>query len=111
MYQRYANPLELLDAMIDTGRLYEFVREVINIRNEEMEDKTAWEVWLHRVFDMSWHEFRESLNDKSSTTKAAPTHERLTETVRTSAQMLMNFCPDGGGEQDGTVQTIGNDSG
>lgn len=97
--------------MIQTGRLYEFTREMIQIRNEEMEEQTAWEVWLHRVFEQSWSEFRASLNDKSSTNDAAPTHEKLTETVRTSAQMLKNFCPVSGGEQDGTVQTDGNDSG
>lgn len=97
--------------MIQSGRLYEFMCEMLHIRNEEMEEKTIWEVWLHKVFDMNWHEFRESLNDKSSTTEAAPTQEKLQETVRTSAQMLMSFCPDGGGEQDGTVQIDGNDSG
>lgn len=111
MFQRYSNPLELMDMMIQSGRLCEFMTEMLHIRNEEMEEKTLWEVWLHKVYDMNWNEFRESLNDKSSTTDAAPTHEKLTETVRASAQMLMNFCPDGGGEQDGTVQTDGNDSG
>ena len=102
--------MELLDTMIQSGRLYEFIREMIHILNEEMEEQTAWEVWLHKIFHMEWAEFRASLNDKSST-NAAPTHEELKDTVRDSAQMLMNFCPDGGGEQDGTVQIDGNDSG
>ena len=97
--------------MIQTGRLCEFIRELFHIRNEEMEEETAWEVWLHKVFHMEWAEFRASLNDKSSTNNAAPTHEKLEQTVRDSAKMLMNFCPDGGGEQDGTVQIDGNDSG
>lgn len=76
-----------------------------------MEEQTAWEVWLHKVYEQSWPDFRASLNDSNST-DAAPTQEELEKTVRESAQLLMNFCPDGGGgEQDGTVQTDGNDSG
>lgn len=97
--------------MIQSGRLEEFLREMLHIRKEEMEDKAQWEAWLHKVWDMDWPEYYASRNDKSSTTDAAPTQEKLKETVRESAQMLMNFCPDGGGEQDGTVQIIGNDSG
>lgn len=97
--------------MIDSGRLEEFVREMLHIRNEEMEEDCAWEVWLHKVFDStSYKEYRESLNDTSST-NAAPTHEKLKQTVSDSAEMLKNFCPYGGGEQVGTVQTTGDDSG
>lgn len=97
--------------MIQSGRLEEFLREMLHIRKEEMEDKAQWEAWLHKIWDMDWPEYYASRHDKSSTTEAAPTHERLTETVRASAQMLMNFCPDSGGEQDGTVPTDGKDSG
>ena len=100
-----------MDVMIQSGRLFEFIREMLQIRNEEMEEETAWEFWLHKVFEQSWADFRASLNDTSST-NAAPTHEELMKTVSESAQLLKNFCPDGGGEeQHGTVQTDGNDSG
>lgn len=75
-----------------------------------MEEETAWEFWLHKVFEQSWADFRASLNDTSST-NAAPTHEELKKTVSESANMLMNFCPYGGGEQGGTVQIAGDDSG
>ena len=109
MYQRYSNPLELLDLMIQTGRLEEFLREMFRIRNEDKEDEMTWEYWLHRVWGMDWKDYYASRNDKSSTTEAAPPQEELKETVNYSAQMLMGFCPDSGGEQDGTVQTDGND--
>ena len=96
--------------MIQTGRLGEFIDSVIDIRNEEMEEQAAWEVWLHKEFVQSWKDFR-AQNDKSSTTNAAPTQEELKKTVSESAKLLMNFCPDGGGGQDGTVQIDGNNSG
>lgn len=97
--------------MIDTGRLEEFLCEMLHFRKEENEDEMTWEYWLHRVYGMDWNEYYASRNDMSSTTEAAPTHEKLEKTVRESAQMLMTFCPDGGGEQVGTVQIDGNDSG
>lgn len=96
--------------MIQSGRLLEFIREMLKIRNEELEEKTAWEVWLHKIFHQDWQDFRASLNDTNST-NAAPTHEDLKKTVSESAQMLMNFRPDGGGGQDEAVRTDGNDSG
>ena len=111
LYQRYSNPLELLDLMIQSGRLEEFLHEMLHIRKEEMEDKSLWEAWLHKIWDMEWSDYYASRNKKSSTTNAAPPKEKLTETVRTSEQILMNFCPYGGGEQGGTVPTDGKDSG
>jgi hypothetical protein len=103
--------MELLDNMLETGRLEGFVSEIIKTVNEELEEKTLWEYWLHKVWNMDWPDYYASRNDKSSTTEAAPPEEELKDTVSFSAQMLMGFCPDSGGEQDGTVQTDGNDSG
>ena len=73
-----------MDMMIQSGRLFEFVREIINIRNEEVKEESAWEVWLHKVFNQDWPEYLASLNDTSST-NAAPTHEELQKTVSESA--------------------------
>lgn len=96
--------------MIETQRLEEFVNEVMEIRRDETLEKTRWEYWLHKDFVRSWPDYLAALNDNSST-NAAPTQDELKQTVSESAAMLMNFRPDSGGEQDGTVQTIGDDSG
>jgi hypothetical protein len=110
MYQRYSNPLEIMDVMIDSGRLFEFICEMFAIRREEIEEKQMWEYWLHKVWEGSYAQFRESaLNDENN--NAAPTHEDLSRIASESANMLMNFCPDGGGEQHGTVQAVGDNSG
>ena len=99
-----------MDMMIQTGRLHEFVCEVIKTRNEEKEEETAWEFWLHKVFEGSWADFRASLNDNS--TKAAPTRKELADTVKQSGNILANFHPQkAGGEQNGTVQAVGDNSG
>ena len=79
--------------------------EIIKTHNEEMEDKTIWEYYLHKVFDKSLKEFKESLAEQK---KAAPTQEEIEETVLASFEMLEGFSLRGGA-QDGTIQTAGDD--
>lgn len=97
--------------MIDSGRLLEFIHEMFMIRKEEIEDKQMWEIWLHKVFEGSFAQFRDSTLNDMNGNNAAPTHEDLSRIASDSAKLLENFCPDGGGGQNGTVQAIRNDSG
>lgn len=108
LFQRYANPYPLLEGMISTGRLCEFVEEFIKTHNEEEEHKATWEFWLHKVFDKSWEEFRESLNTTETTENAAPPQAEMEETIRASFAMLEGFSLGGGA--DGTIQAAGNNS-
>ena len=109
LFQRYSSPMVYLDRMIATGRLHEFVDEFVNIKNEEMEDKTLWEVWLHRIFDKGFDEFKKSLRGE---TKAAPTLEELKSIAMESKNIMAGFVPDEGlVNRSGTVQAVGDDSG
>ena len=69
IYQRYANPFPLMDGMLRTHRLTEFVNQFVETYNEEQKDKALWDIWLHRVFDKSYNEFVAGLEGRS---KAAP---------------------------------------
>ena len=100
--------MTLLDRMISSGRLHEFVDEFVRIYNEEQEDKTLWEVWLHRIFDKSFAEFKNSLNQ---TEKAAPTPEELRSIAQDSMNILAGFAPMKGCVQDGNLQDAGHDCG
>lgn len=90
LFHRYASPMVILDKMISAGRLTEFVREFVSIRNEELVDKTRWEFWLHRVFDMSFGDF---LARSAEDTPEEINAEELTETVNHSLNMVNSFCP------------------
>lgn len=82
----------------------------ITTYNEEQEEKTLWEFWLHKVFDKtSYADFRDRMKQKTET--AAPTQIDLNETVQTSFQMLAGFSLRGGAQEDGTIQTAGYNSG
>ena len=101
--------MTLLNRMIRMRRLEEFVCELVNIHNEEMEDKTLWDIWLHRIFDKGFDEFRKSVSGEKT---AAPTSEELKSTVMESKNILAGFVPDEGlVDRGGTVQAAGNDSG
>lgn len=89
LFKRYANPLVLLDSMIRTHRFSEFIREFVNITNEELEDHTLWELWLHRVINQDWNEYYNQV--KSQRTERVPSTVALETTVKESAEMLSGF--------------------
>ena len=102
--------MDYLDRMIATGRLEEFVDRFITLYNEEMEDKTLWEIWLHRIHDKGFDEFKKSISGKPQT--AAPTPEEIKSIAMDSKDILASFVPDKGlVNGNGTVQTAGNNSG
>ncbi len=92
LFSKYASPLVLLDRMIATRRLNEFVKEFVKIHNEDTEDHAAWDVWLHKVFDMDFPEFLSRLNNKKAQ-EELPSQEALEETVKESMGIISNFCP------------------
>ena len=93
--------------MLDTGRLSRFVSEIIKMVNEETEEKTLWEYWLHKDWERSWSAFLKSRNDKPH---AAPTHEETLDIVKESMSMMASFCPVGGGGENGAISSVRGDS-
>ena len=94
--------------MILAGRFAEYVESIIRMHNEEQEDKTIWEMWLHKVYDKSYNDFRQSLGMIEG--KAAPTQEETAEVIRQSFDMLKGFQLTGAGEN-GAIQAAGDNSG
>lgn len=101
--------MKLLDVMIATKSLCEFVSQVIGIRNEEQEEKAIWEMWLHKGFDESFADFKARLT--TGTNMNAPKKEDIEATVRESFSMLCGFVPEGVHDHDGTVSSAGDGSG
>lgn len=91
LFRRYASPMVALDMMIRGRRLHEFVCEFVSIHNEELEDSTKWEFWLHKVFDQTFKEFLASTAEAANR-ETKPTDEELGATVKTSMEILNGFC-------------------
>lgn len=88
LFSRYASPFLLLDEVILTGDLFEFVMFLMNKTNEEQE----WEFFLHKVFDKSFKEFREGLTVDRKTHEMSKSD--IETTIQDSMNMTMNFIPD-----------------
>ena len=84
--------MTILDRMILTGRLTEFIQEFVKIRNEELEDQTRWEFWLHKVFDMTFKDFLAKANSTKETEEVLPA-DVLETTIKDSMGIINSFCP------------------
>ena len=76
--------------MIKTGRLCEFVNELVDIRNEEQEEKAMWEFWLHKDFERSYADFRKAMMNTQPPKETSK--EELTEIVKQSMD-IASFVP------------------
>lgn len=93
IYQRYANPLELLGNMIRMSRFSEFVRDLLEIYQEEREDRIIWELWLHKVDNMEFKDFMATAKEKRTASSDEPSSRAdIEETIKDSWEILDNFC-------------------
>lgn len=84
MYQRYANPLQLLDQCLQCGAFFDFVIKLDEIRADEQ----LWEFYLHKIDDKSFDDFKASLISPDQEVGDQQT------IVSDSADMLGNFIPE-----------------
>lgn len=109
LFQRYANPMAMMNGMIKTRRFTEFVDEFLKLYTEDMKEKVLWELWLHRIFDKSYPEFVRSQDDK---TAAPPTQEDTIGIVKESLAILNGFAPESEKVgKDGDIPAAGDGSG
>ena len=88
LFTRYASPFVLLDGLLLTNSLNNFVNDFFNIVNEERKEKSQWEFFLHKVYDKSWSDF---VNDIEQSENQTPVD--LGDTLVKSKNMLSNFTP------------------
>ena len=92
--KRYASPCFVLNGMIQTGRLLDFVDEILQITKSEEEDRVNWEFFLHKVFEGSFNDFLEEQRiNRENQQMSARTIET---TIQHTNKILNNFNPEGG---------------
>ena len=84
LFKRYASPFLLLDSLILTNSLNNFISNFIDFVKEDNE----WEFFLHKIYDKSWSEFS---NDIEQSENQKPID--LGATLVKSKNMLNNFTP------------------
>ena len=95
LFNRYASPFLILDQMIEAGRFSEFIIELFKIQNEETDNKTIWDLYLHHSFiTMGFDEFKKTLG--VGTHKQAEVKEKanIETTIAESYNMINGFVPE-----------------
>ena len=90
--QRYANPYLVLDDFIRLQQLHDFSIETLKTIAEEKKQKSRWEYYLHRVWDMSFEEYV-ALCDRQMPREEKMTQEEVESVINTSKSMLDGFSP------------------
>lgn len=86
LFHRYASPFLLLDQIIPSGDLSEFISTVWEVRDEEMQ----WQYFLSKVFDKSFEDFKESLKSQTQ----GMTKQEIETTIKDSMAMMDSFIPE-----------------
>lgn len=86
LFSRYASPFCLIDNLIITNSLNNFVDDFFDFVREDNE----WEFFLHKVYDQSWSEFSNSIRQSDNQEPID-----LGATIKKSKNMLNNFTPEG----------------
>lgn len=84
LFSKYASPFSFVDELISNGDFLEWVLSFIDFDNE----KTVWELWLHKEFEKSFGEFKDSVLKKPEI------ETNLETTVKDSQNILNNFVPE-----------------
>ena len=92
LFQRYASPFLFINGMIQTGRFSDFVDSFVETTNKEKDEEAMWEVYLHKVFDKSYAEFKEQIQvDRDN---ASMSDSDIETTIKNSMNILGNFNPE-----------------
>lgn len=88
LFVRYASPFCLIDGLILTNSLNNFVDDFFDFVIDERKERSQWEFFLHKVYDKSWSEFSKEI-EQSENQKPVDLGATLTK----SKNMLSNFTP------------------
>ena len=94
LHQRYASPFSFLDNLIENSEFSNFIEFMLNKIAEERDEKTLWEFFLHKVYDKSFTEWKESLKSESKKNDVADEATKK-EIMERSQSILDGFNPSG----------------
>lgn len=80
-----------MNGMIQTCRFEEFVSEFVNTVNQEKEDEHDWQFFLHKVWEGTYQEFKETIQTNKDNQDMSM--KDIEATVQDSLSILNNFNP------------------
>ena len=94
LFIEYASPFVLLDTVIQTGHLVDFLETF----GRKREERIRWEYYIHKLSpldDRSWDQFNLDL-DRNTVIEDQPSDEDIVKTVKQSYNILKSFNPERG---------------
>lgn len=88
LFKRYADPFSLMTGYIQTSRFCEFIHTVIELKNED----DRWEYFLHKIWDKTYPEFCQALQDSHDLQSMS--EDDIETTIKKSMDILGSFIPD-----------------
>ena len=88
LFKRYASPFLLIDQLILTNGLDKFIDDLFKFMEEEKQEQTKWEFFLHKIYDKSWKEFCNEIEVSN-----VENDVDIVETLNNSKNILNNFTP------------------
>ena len=87
--EKHSSPF-LIDEYIRYSSLSEFVDEFLDMANKEKEDEVMWEFYLHKVFDESFSDFLNKVNNNKKADESVDFEAALNESIN----ILDGFVPE-----------------
>ena len=89
VYHRYSNPITLLDSLIENRMFSDY----INTLNEKVIFDFEFDVWLHKVEDKSFNDWRNEIHSNVEARNVSIDKDELKTTVLKSSNILNSFEP------------------
>lgn len=89
LFSKYASPFLLIDTLILTNSLSEYISDMYRFTNEEKQEQSKWEFFLHKVYEESWTDFNERLKSEEHGKTV-----NISDTLAKNQQIMANFIPD-----------------
>ena len=89
MFKRYSNPFSLFDELIESNQFNDFI---VTLNTKYIED-LEYNLWLHKVYDKSFEEFKKDISISRDAQAGYMNEEDVKATVKKSNEILSNFTP------------------
>ena len=89
VFKRYSSPFSLFDELIESNQFNDFI---VTLNTKYIED-LEYDLWLHKVYDKSFEEFKKDISISRDAQAGYMDEEDVKATVKKANEILSNFKP------------------
>lgn len=97
LFREYTSPFILLDNLIISLKFNEWIDRFL----ESHKEKIQWELWLHKVLDKTWNDYKQDCDSEEDARRNLQLQLNMSEfeletTVKASFEIINGFNPERG---------------